>query len=172
MKKFLKYFFIVLIILVVVFFLLGVFKPEQEYTFSINVNSPVDKTFAVFNDTTRMREWMPNFQKIENISGSANQTGSKWRIVFHDHGKEIEMTETVTAFENNKLFAFDIENDFIVSHNDIHFDESANQTQITVHAKYKGGNMFSRSLFVLMNSSVKKMQAENFLMLKKIVENG
>src|SRR5436853_7852331 len=115
MKTALKYIGIGVIVVLLSFFTLGLLHPTQEYNFSVNVNAPAEKTFAVFNDTSRIREWMPNFRAIENISGNAGQVGSKWKMIFFDHDKEIVMTETVTAFSLNQRFSSNLSNDFISS---------------------------------------------------------
>jgi uncharacterized protein YndB with AHSA1/START domain len=170
MKKFLKYFLLTIVGIVVLFFLLGVVFPTQHYSISVTINKPVEKTFATFNDTTRMKEWMPGFQKIENISGNANEVGNKWRLYFNDHDRDIVMDETMTAFKQNELFTFNLSNEVINSDTEIRFKQIGNATEITNTCTYSGGNLFWKSMFVLVQNSVIEQQKKNFELLKMLVE--
>lgn len=170
MKRFFKITGTIILIVVIAFCSLGIIFPDHEYVITTTINAPVEKTFAVFNDTTRMKEWMLNFRSIENISGKPNEPGSKWKLTFFDHGREVVMTETMTAFEPNKVFAFDIENDVIYSRNDIRFVARNNQTDIITSVKYHGNNFFWRSMFVFFKSSIKDAQTGSYNLLKNLVE--
>ena len=161
MKKFLKYFLIVIVAIVVIFFSLGLLFPSHEYTITTTVNAPVEKTFAVLNDTSKLKEWLTGFQYMENISGKLYEVGSKWKVVFDDHGSEILMTETITAFKENELVAFVIENDFIKSTDEIRFIPKGNMTEVIAHAHYSGTGIFQKSILVLFRGFVKKQQEEN-----------
>jgi uncharacterized protein YndB with AHSA1/START domain len=144
--------------------------PVQEYTTTVTVHAPVEKTFSVFMDTSRLREWMPGYRQIVNISGKENEPGSKWKIVFFENGQEIVMTETVTGFKPNELFTFNVQNEVMNSDNEIRFAVQDNSTVITAHAKYEGGNIFWKSLFVFFNSGMKKQSEQMYNDFKKIAE--
>lgn len=172
MKKILKYLLVAVVVIVILFLSLGLIMPTQEYTTSVMVNAPVEKTFAVFMDTSQAREWMPGFRYFENISGKEHEAGSKWKIVFFEHGQEIVMTETVTEFKSNEVFAFNIQNEVMNSDNEVTFSVQDNSTVITSHSKYEGGNIFWKSLFVFFNSGMKKQSEQMYNDLKKIVEHS
>jgi uncharacterized membrane protein len=172
MKKFLKYFLIVIVLIVVVFLSLGLLFPSHEYTIPVTVNAPVEKTFAVFNDTTKLKEWLTRLKAMENISGKLHEAGSKWKIVFDDHGSEISMTETITAFKENELVSFDIENDFIKSTNEVRFVPKGNATEVIAHVHYSGTGIFQKSILALFSGMVKKQQEESYNLLKQVVEKS
>ena len=172
MKKALKYIGIGILIAISSFFIMGLLHPDGEYTITIVVNAPVEKTFSVFNDTTRMREWMQGMVSMENISGGANEVGSKWKTTFRDHERDIVMTETVTGFKANELFAFNLSNDVMNSDNEIRFAAVGNTTEIKAHTKYRGGNLFWRSMFVFFEGSMKQQQQEMYELLKAVVEKN
>ncbi len=172
MIKFLKYFLLIVGSIIIIFLLLGVFMPKQHYEISMEIDAPVEKTFAMFNDTSIMSKWMPSLKSIKNISGNAGEVGSKWKITFLDHGKEIEMTETITEFKTNESFSFNIQNEVMNSDNSFRFIPDGNKTRVETSCTYSGGNIFWKSLFVFINSSVKKQQTTQFEALKKMIENS
>ena len=170
MKKFLKYFFIVIILLAVVFFSLGLLFRSHKYTITTTVNAPVEKTFALFNDTTKLNQWMTGFRYIQNIRGKPHEVGSKWKMVFFDHGKEITMNETVTAFKQNELFAYTVADDFIKSKNEIRFVSKGNTTEITTHVSYRGTHIIQKSILALCSGLMKDWQEESNNLFKQLVE--
>ena len=172
MKKALKYIGIGALVAISSFFILGLIHPTGEYTNTTIVNAPLEKTFDIFNDTTRMREWMPGMVSMENISGGANEVGSKWKTTFRDGERDIVMTETVTAFKTNELFAFNLSNEVMNSDNEIRFTAKGNTTEIKAHCKYKGSNMFWRSMFVFFEGSMQQQQQEMYALLKKVIEES
>lgn len=172
MKKFLKYFLIVVVLIVGIFFSLGLLFRQHEYTIITTVNAPVEKTFAVFNDTTKLKEWLTGLKSMENISGKLYEVGSKWKIVFDDHGEEISMNETITAFKENELVSFDIENDFIKSINEVRFVPKGNMTEVIAHVHYNGTGIFQKSILALFSGMVKKQQEESYNLFKQLVERS
>ena len=154
------------------FFIIGLVKPKYEGTVSIVVNAPASKTFAVFNDTANMRKWQPTFIKMENISGAANEPGSKWRLFYDEHGRELVMTETVTAFEQDKLFAFTLEDEFANFQIEIRFEENNGQTTITQTDRGEGNSLSAKSMIALMGGSIRKHQLEMYTRLKELVEKS
>lgn len=171
MKKFLKYFLIIVAALLLIFLLIGIIKPTQEYTTSVTVNAPVEKTFAIFMDTSRFREWMPIFSKMELLSGNPNEAGSKWKMHFHERGQDIIMMETVTTYKTNQVFAFNLQNEVINSDNEVLFTPKGNSTQITAHCKSEGGNIIWKSLFVFFTPGMKQQSQQIYNDLKRVVEN-
>ena len=88
----------IILALIIGFIAIGFIKPTYEGGVSVTVNAPVSTTFEYFNNPDNMAKWMDNFKSIENISGEKNQVGSKWKLVYDENGKDLVMTETVTAF--------------------------------------------------------------------------
>lgn len=112
--KILKYILGIIAALVVIFFMIGVFVSTFTYENKVEVNAPVEKAWAVFTDESRMGEWLTGLKSIETISGNPGEVGSIYRLVFVQNGEEMVMTEEVTAFQQNELFAFNLDNDVMI----------------------------------------------------------
>lgn len=158
--------------LIIGFIAIGLIKPTYEGGITVTVNAPVATTFAVFNDTASMRKWMDNFKRIENISGDQNQVGSKWKLVYDENGRDLVMTETITAFEQDKLFAFDMEDEYYKMHIEIRFEEKDGKTIITQVDKGEGKNIPARSMVAIMGSLglMQKQQQGMYNKLKDLIE--
>ena len=97
MKKVFRYIAIGIFALAIIFFSLGLFIPAFSFDNVVEVNRPVEKAFAEFNDVSNMYKWTPGFQFIEPISGWPNEVGSKWKLVVKEEEERIELIETITA---------------------------------------------------------------------------
>lgn len=149
----------------------GFLKPTYKGTVSVTVNAPAAKTFAVFNNPDNMGKWMNGFVKIENASGEKNQVGSKWKMHFTENGREMVIDETVTAFEQDKHFAFDMEDTFAKFHVDIRFEEQNGQTIISQTSEGAGKGMIARSMIAIMSGSIQSRQTEMYGKLKNLIES-
>jgi uncharacterized membrane protein len=158
--------------LIIGFIAIGFIKPTYEGGVTVTVNAPVSTTFEYFNNTDNMPKWMDNFKSIENISGEKNQVGSKWKLVYDENGKDLVMTETVTAFEQDKLFAFIMEDEYFKMEIEIRFEENDGKTIITQIDKGEGKNLPARSMVAIMGSLglMQKQQQGMYNKLKDQVE--
>lgn len=170
LKKTLLIILAIVVVLAVGFIAAGFIKPEYKGTVSVTVNAPVAKTFAVFNNPDNMSKWMDNFIRIENVSGEKNQVGSKWKMHFTENGRELVINETVTDFEQDKHFGFDMEDVFARFHIDIRFEENNGQTIITQTSTGAGNGVMARSMIALMSSQIQKQQQGMYTKLKALAE--
>ncbi|MCG8605812.1 SRPBCC family protein [bacterium] len=168
--KILKWLLGILAALAVVFFLIGVFVPSFSYETQIVVDRPVEHAFAVFTDESKMGDWMTGFKSIETISGNPNEVGSQYRVIIEENGEEMEMIETVTAFEKNKLFAFKLLNDLMYVDAEIKFSEEMGKTKITSSNQVEGRNILWKSMLPLFKSSLESRSQQVYENLKQLIE--
>ena len=77
----------------------------------------------------------------------------------------------MTGFERNKLFAFDMSNDFLVSKVKIIFEEEDGKTRITSFTETIAKNFIFRSLFPFMKSQFQEREQESYAKLKRLIES-
>ena len=170
MKKVLRFIVIGIFALAIIFFSLGLFIPAFSFDNVVEVNRPVEKAFAEFNDVSNMYKWIPGFQFIEPISGWPNEVGSKWKLVVKEEEERIELIETITAYKKNEVFAFNLSNEMMSEDVEIVFTSKGKNTIITAHNKVNGKNIFWKSLFVVSKSYFKNAQQESYEKLKIVIE--
>jgi len=169
--KFLKYLIIVVAVFSASFICVGFINPTITYETTVLVNKPVSHSFAVFNNPFNRKKWMPGFKSITTMSGLPNQVGSTYELIFEEGGEEIILTEEVTEFERNKLFAFNMSNEVFNSKIKITFEEEDGKTRITSTSVVTGSNMMFRSMFPFMKSVMEEKDKEMFTSLRDFIES-
>lgn len=69
----------------------------MKFTTTIDINSPIDKVIALFDNPDNMSQWMEGLQSFEHLSGTPGQPGAKSKLRFKMGKREVEMIETVTV---------------------------------------------------------------------------
>ena len=67
----------------------------MNFQCSIDINVPIDKVIALFNDPGNFREWQDGFVSYEPISGIPRTVGAKSKINFDTGRHKIELIETI-----------------------------------------------------------------------------
>ncbi len=159
-------------LLVVSFFALGLLFPTLTSETRVTINKPRDVVWAYFVDQKNLSNWLPNVKSIENISGEPLTSGSKFKMTFEEDGREIVMTETMTEVKEKEVFAFILENDVMKANARITFIDKGNQTEVIENNTFEGGNIFWKSLFVVLKSSFKQNSQAAYDKLKANIENS
>ncbi len=160
-----------------VFLGIGMFAPDYVETVSVEIDAPLAKTWAIFNDPANMEKWMSTdqmkFESIELISGKENEVGSKYKLVMTDRGNRVEMIETVMAYEFQKRFAFNLKDDFADFNLDISFKEDNGKTIVT---EVNSGGIelpfFSKVMVYMFRGMIKAQKEEMYGQLKELVEKS
>ena len=69
----------------------------MKYTNEIEINKPIDKVIALFDNPDNLKKWMEGLQSVESLSGIPGHVGAKSLLEFKLGKREIKMIETVTA---------------------------------------------------------------------------
>lgn len=69
----------------------------MKYTNEIEINKPVDKVIALFDNPNNLEKWMEGLQSFVHINGTPGHVGAKSLLKFKIGKREIEMIETVTV---------------------------------------------------------------------------
>ncbi|WP_298508968.1 SRPBCC family protein [uncultured Kordia sp.] len=68
----------------------------MKYTCTIDINLPITKVVALWNDEAYFKEWQDGFERIELISGTPDTKGAKSKIFFNGKHK-MELLETIIS---------------------------------------------------------------------------
>jgi len=109
----------------------------MKFTCFADINAPIDKVVALFNDPDNLGEWQEGFQSITHLSGEPGTVGAQAILVFHSGKHVIELKETILTvnlpYEMKGLY------EHIHMHNTMtnQFDEiGEGQTRYTAHIDY------------------------------------
>ncbi|MEL6867363.1 MAG: SRPBCC family protein [Bacteroidota bacterium] len=171
--KFLKYLAVGLAALLLLFVAIGLIQPSIHYSTSVAVDKPLDESFAVFMDDSKMHQWVLGLTSIKRVKGAQNEVGSVYEMVMERDGEIMYMTETLTGLKTNEHFGMQLENDVLTSQMDVYFKPLGEEkTSIEAHNEVRGSNVLYRSMFVLMQSYFQEEDAKTYELLKGAIEKN
>ncbi|MDN5204064.1 SRPBCC family protein [Fulvivirgaceae bacterium BMA10] len=77
----------------------------MKYTNEIEIDLPVEKVIALFDNPDNMSKWQPELLSFEHISGEPGQVGAKSKLLYQMGKRKIEMIETITKRDLPQEFA-------------------------------------------------------------------
>lgn len=69
----------------------------MQYTTEIDIDLPIQKVVALFENPELMPKWQKGFVSMEHLSGTPGQVGAKSKLKYVMGKREIEMVETITV---------------------------------------------------------------------------
>ncbi len=161
-----------LAVILVLFFLSGLLFSKISYTTSQRINLPVDQTFALFNDASKMKDWTVGLQSIKTIEEKPGVVGTRYQIVIADIvGTFIKMEALVTSYKENAKVSLRIESADMIKKDNYTFQAVDNQTLIQNESITEGKTFLSRSLYASFYFLIKQQEQENLDRFKAYVEN-
>lgn len=168
--KYLKYGLGIIFILVIIFLLIGFIKPNVTYDCEIIVDKPIEESWKVTQDETKMSEWLEGFQKVEHVSGTPETVGAVTNVYFVTDGQEMVIKETITSIKQNESIEMLFESDFMNMNYKLKMTSINGKTKISSNTNAKGNGMLSKSIMALIGSSLKTQEETNLINLKKTIE--
>ncbi len=169
--KFVKYVGIFVLFLVVAFGGLIVFAPKNiHYNIKKEINAPVSSTWDVAMDPDRMGEWLEGCESVKLVKGNG-EVGSKYEVTFNEEGQKMVMQETVTGYEEGKLYAFKgVVKDFMEIESEMHFEAiDSTRSKLIVHTTIIAKSPLMR--IYLYNKEGSKTRADfQYETLKQMIE--
>lgn len=172
MLKYIKITLGIITILIVGFLALGIIKPTVTYECAIMVEKPIEESWAVLQDTAKLSDWLPGFQKIEHISGTPGTVGAVSNVYFDNNGESMSILETITDMTPNESIAMKYASDFMDMDYKLDITLENGQSKIYSSTLAKGNGMISKSIMALMGGSLKKQEETNLANLKKTIEEN
>jgi len=138
------------------------------------IDAPAATVFLWLEDNDRLRQWVPNLIEDEPLVETTEKVGSKFRQVFLENGRRMEMVGEITEFvENERLRVditgkmFDLDADYVL------VALSATRTELTQNTeiKLKGlMRLFAPIMFLMSKFSSSDPQADAHEKLKAMAE--
>lgn len=138
------------------------------------INAPNSNVFLWLEDHDRLLKWVPNLVEDEALVETPERVGSRFRQVFLENGRKMEMVGEITDYIENERMRVDITGDMF----DLDVDYllkglSDNQTELTQNTEIRfKGFMKILALVMILTSkfSSKDPQAEAHAKLKAMAE--
>ena len=138
------------------------------------IDAPAANVFIWLEDTDKMKQWLPNLVEDTPLTETPDKIGSRFKQVYHERGKDMEMIGEITAYKENERMRAYITADMFDLDVDYHLKPLGEaQTELTQYTKisFKGFIKIMSPLMVLMSKVSKKdLTAEAHLVLKELCE--
>jgi uncharacterized protein YndB with AHSA1/START domain len=154
------------------FIYVGYREPSFSQQLVLEIDAPVERTFAVLKDPEQLPFWIAGFRKIEYLRGEENQPGSYYRITLVEDNRELIMTEHLTDLIENEHFAAEFETEMMTSKSDYWFEPTERGTRVTSNSEFAGNGPFWRSVLWFSKADIKARQQADLDRFKVLVERN
>ena len=100
--RILKFLFKLLAVLLFLFFLSGLIFPKIKYTTTQQINLSIDKTFDLYTDTKKMKDWYVGLQSIRTEEQKPGVVGNKYKLVTDVQGNFLQLKRIVTKYKQSE----------------------------------------------------------------------
>lgn len=153
-----------------VFFLTGLVVKETTYTTQVEINKPVEEVFSIFNDTSNLKEWIPELKSIDTLELKSGKIGSTYKMVVENNGEEVVLEEKILAFVPNEKVTLFYDAGDMLKTDDYNFEAINGKTKITNNSSCKSGKYLLSCLFPYFKSTFKKQDQGYLNNLKAFIE--
>jgi hypothetical protein len=156
----------------VLFFLgTGLLVKETNYSAQVSINKPLREVFKTFNNSEKIKNWIPEIRSIKVVNSNPGKTGSVYKIVLENQGQEITMTQKVMAYIENEKVTLFFDAEKMLKKDDYLFTEKDGITTISLNASCVSDSYLMACVFPYSKSIFQK-QDQNYLNnFKKFSEN-
>ena len=152
------------------FVYIGYKEPSFSHQIVLEIDAPIKRTFAVFNNAEQLPFWITGFRKIEYLRGEENQPGSYYRITLIEDDREMIMTQHLIALVKNEYYAAEFETEMMTSKSDYWFEPTNSGTRLTSNSEFAGNGPFWRSILWFSKADIKARQQVDLGRFKSLVE--
>lgn len=139
---------------------------------TVSINAPVEKVWKIFMDPDSLKHWLTGFVSVEHLTGNPGEKVSTSKLKFIEHGKEIEVIETVLMIEPEKLYMFSIYNDKFMVENEVLLTSYGERTELTQSTKLFPKVFFLKLMAPIITPSMKRKTLNDLMKLKKFIESN
>ncbi|MAW60208.1 MAG: hypothetical protein CMJ94_05160 [Planctomycetes bacterium] len=137
----------------------------------VRIDRPVAQVWTMFTDVELMPQWCKGFVSLETIEGEPETVGSKHRLLFQEGKRQIEMIETVTAFDPHERFAFEAATKGMSNTCEMRFSAEGDATVIRSTNCFYAGSFLFKLMMPMMRGAISKRITEDLERLKALVES-
>jgi len=168
--RILKFLAKVLAVVIILFFLSGLLFSKISYTTIQRINLPVDQTFALFNDSSKMKHWVEGLQSFKTIEEKPGVVGSRYQIVIDAQGTFTKMEELVTSYKENEKVSLTIESIELIKKDNYTFQAVDDYTLIRNESSTAGKTYFLKCLYASFYFLMKRTDQGNLDSFKDFAE--
>lgn len=142
----------------------------MRYTLSNTINKPLDIVVAKFREPEGAKHWMEGLTKIEPISGTPGEVGTKTDFTFLYKGKEMKISETILEQNFPRQIKFAYKSPMGYNEVEMVFEKLTDSTTKQTSNSYFEMKGFGKIMGFLFKSMFKKQSMTYMNGFKKYAE--
>jgi carbon monoxide dehydrogenase subunit G len=147
----------------------------MKNTYSIEIAAPPAQVFKWVNDGECLKQWVPGLVENEILTTEDGAVGSRFRQIYLENGRRMEMNGRVTRFEENRYLACELVGDMFDLKVDYRFDASNGRTLLTQNSEVLFKSRLMKVVMSILKPFIKasrrKQIDEQFEKLRAFVES-
>ena len=142
------------------------------FEYEIEIDKPLRDVYRAFKDPDNLPRWLTGLQRTEQLSGEPGEVGSVSRQIYLERGRTVEMIETITAHEPEKLFAGTLEGPGMKGTLRVDFVDRGPRTGLRFSGDVEPCSFMMSIFMPFMKKSIRQRQAGDLDTFKRLVEAG
>jgi uncharacterized protein YndB with AHSA1/START domain len=147
----------------------------MKNTYSFEIDAPPERVFACIYDAEHLKQWLPNLVENEVLAAEERGVGSRFRQVYLENGRRMEMTGVVVGFERNRYLACEIRGPMFDLDVEYRLEDLGGRTRLTQDSQVLFNNVAMKILTKLLAPVIKKASRKQldsgFAKLKTLAES-
>jgi uncharacterized protein YndB with AHSA1/START domain len=141
--------------------------------YTIEIDAAPEAVFRFLDNPDNGMKWLPNITENENLEETDEKVGSRFRQVYVENGRRMEMFGTITEYEQDRRMAMEITGDLFDLDVDYRLEDLDGRTKVIQNSEVHFKGMmkimgFFMGLFSKLSS--KKREDPSFAKLKELIE--
>jgi uncharacterized protein YndB with AHSA1/START domain len=129
--------------------------------YTTEIDAPPAKVFRWIYEADRNLQWLPNIVEAEVLTREPGHVGSTFRQVYVENGRRMEMTGTVTAYEQDRRVASHLKGPFDL-YVDYRLEDLGGRTRLTLHSEVRTNGAMTKIVGTLLRPMMRKMAMKNY----------
>ena len=142
--------------LLLIFLSLGIFFPSVSYETEQVVALDRARTFELYNDSSKLPEWLNDVKSVDTIKWVSGVVGSQFKIQLKDTPSTESLVETVTAFAQGDSVALSFKAGIMQKEDVFVFTEANQGCKIIGKHKVTAESYYAKCIFALMKNVFRK----------------
>jgi uncharacterized protein YndB with AHSA1/START domain len=147
----------------------------MKNNYSLEIEAPPERVFACIYESEHLKQWLPNLVENEVLAPEERGVGSKFRQVYLENGRRMEMTGVVVGFERNRYLACEIRGKMFDLNVEYRLENLGGRTRLTQSSQVLFNNLAMKVMSALLAPVIKKASRKQldsgFAKLKDLAES-
>ncbi len=146
---------------------------NMKYSLEIEVNKPLEKVIALLDDPEKMKHWQPGLLSYEVLSDEPRKEGVQMKLRYKMGKREIEMIETITAYDLPKGMSATYETNGVINiQKNLFHAIDENRTHWVSDNEFVFNNFMMKLMGTFMPRAFKKQSKIYLQAFKKFAEKS